>query len=80
MKIINIISRITRKTIVAPPIDKQLLVERHPELIHFFDNKEQITILSRLWYQGKFSASQCVALNPEMDSVIDDIIATCNMM
>lgn len=80
MKIMSIIiSRITNKTIVVPPVDKQLLVERHPELIHLFPHNEQITILSRLWYRGKFSTSQCVALNPEMDAVIDDIIATCNM-
>ena len=67
------------KKIIAfvPPIDKELLVSRHPNLILLFSQKEQITILSRLWYQGKLSGTQCIALNPKMSAVIDDIIDTC---
>lgn len=77
MKIITKLMR--SKRIVTPAIDKQRLVELHPELVYFFPKKEQITILSRLWYQGKLSTALCVGLCPAMDAVIDDIIATCNM-
>lgn len=79
MKIMYIVNRITKKTIVAPPIDKDLLVARHPQMIHFFSQKEQINILSRLWWQHKLSTAQCIELNPAMNWVIDDIISTCNM-
>lgn len=75
--IVAIKSRFVHSAAPIPPIDKELLVMRHPELIYFFNQKEQIAILSRLWYQGKLSTSQCIALNPEMDAVIDDIIDTC---
>lgn len=74
MEIITIIRRVT------PTIDKQRLVELHPELVSFFPKSEQITILSRLWYHGKLSTSLVIELCPEMDEVIDDIIATCNML
>lgn len=68
MKIINFI----------PQLDKELLVARHPNMVLFFSHEEQITILSRLWYQGRLSTSQCIALNASMDAVIDDIIETCH--
>lgn len=61
----------------VPPLDKQLLVSRHPNLVMLFPQNEQITILSRLWYQGKLSTALCIGLCPAMDAVIDDIIATC---
>lgn len=76
MKIITIMRS---KRIVTPAIDKQRLVELHPELVYFFPKKEQITILSRLWCQGKLSGSRCIGLCPAMDAIIDDIIETCNM-
>lgn len=69
------------KKIIAfvPPIDKELLVSRHPNMVLFFSQSEQITILSRLWHQGKLSTALCIELCPAMDAIIDDIIATCNM-
>lgn len=63
----------------VPPIDKELLVSRHPTMVTLFSQREQITILSRLWYKGKLSTAMCIKLCPAMDAVIDDIIATCNM-
>lgn len=68
---------VRRVRTVTPHIDKDLLVANHPEMVLLFSHKEQIAILSRLWYKGKLSAAQCVALNSEMDAVIDDIIDTC---
>lgn len=63
----------------VPPLDKQLLVSRHPNLVMLFPQNEQITILSRLWHQGKLSTALCIELCQAMDAVIDDIIDTCNM-
>ena len=76
----KIINLFTHRVTVVPPIDKELLVARHPSMVLFFSHEEQITILSRLWYKGKLSTSQCIELNASMDAVIDDIIATCNML
>jgi len=80
MKIMSIVYRIAYKARIVSPISETRLVELHPWLVRFFDHRDQITILSQLWYQGKFTRAQCMALNQEMCAVIDDIIRTCNMM
>lgn len=63
----------------VPQLDKELLVARHPNMVLFFNQREQITILSRLWYRGTLSTALCIELCPAMVAVIDDIIDTCNM-